>query len=70
MVVVVRRTMIVDCFARYSVLACSAYVALYHSDYLVALKYAESLLRQPRLSGAHRSVIIALTITVSMSLID
>lgn len=42
------------CSLRCSVLACRAYVALYHSDHLVALKYAESLLRQPRLSGAHR----------------
>ena len=46
----------VVCVVRCSVLACRAYVALYHSDYLVALKYAETLLRQPRLSGAHRSV--------------
>jgi CCR4-NOT transcription complex subunit 10 len=39
---------------RCSVLACRSYVALHHSDYLVALQYADKLLRQPRLSGAHR----------------
>jgi CCR4-NOT transcription complex subunit 10 len=39
---------------RCSALAARSYVALYHNDHLVALHCAEQLLRQPRLSGAHR----------------
>ncbi|XP_013383566.1 CCR4-NOT transcription complex subunit 10 [Lingula anatina] len=39
---------------RCSILANTAYVALCLSDHLVALHAAEKLLKQPRLSGAHR----------------
>lgn len=39
---------------RCSILALKSYVSLYHHDYLVALTYAEELLRQPRVSGAHK----------------
>ncbi|KAI0221541.1 CCR4-NOT transcription complex subunit 10-A [Lamellibrachia satsuma] len=38
---------------RCSVLAASAYVSLCLNDHLMALRYAEQLLWQPRLSGAH-----------------
>ena len=37
-------------------LAASAYVSLCLNDHLMALRYAEQLLWQPRLSGAHRYV--------------
>ena len=42
-----------DCL-RCSILACRSYVALYHNDHAVALRSADQLLRQPRLTGAHR----------------
>ncbi|XP_070200539.1 CCR4-NOT transcription complex subunit 10-like isoform X2 [Littorina saxatilis] len=41
---------------RCSILAASAYVALCLNDFRVALKHAQNLLRQPRLSGAQRYV--------------
>ncbi|KAE8748117.1 hypothetical protein FOCC_FOCC005120 [Frankliniella occidentalis] len=39
---------------RCSVLTNSAYVSLCLGDYIMALKYAQELLRQPKLSGAHK----------------
>lgn len=39
-----------------SILCHSAYVSLCLNDYLLAAKYAERLLQQPKLSGAHRYV--------------
>lgn len=39
---------------RCSLLALKSYVSLYLNDHLVSLSCAEELLRQPRLSGAHR----------------
>lgn len=38
---------------RCSILAASSYVSLCLNDYLFALRHAEQLLKQPRLSGAH-----------------
>lgn len=41
---------------RVSTLASSAYVALCLGDYSPALEYAETLLREPRVPGAHRTL--------------
>lgn len=45
-----------DCIAslKNAILAASSYVRLCLGDYILALEYAQSLLTQPKLSGAHR----------------
>lgn len=39
-----------------AILAASAYVALCLGDYILALEYADNLLSQPKISGAHRYI--------------